>query len=434
MDPYTGAILASASSPGLQRQPVRQRGAAGARAVARPQHQQHVRARLGHEDVHGRGGASGRGREARDDHPGRARAEVRRATRSTTSTAAASATSRSGTSIAQSRNIGTAKIAARLAPHNHQKAARILFDTWDRLGMVGPTGIDLPGETAGWWYDPRDVPLGARGPRQPLLRPGRLRDAHAARHGLRALHERRLPRAAPRRRGRDRRRACQGAGPGREGRRTDPGPAHVRDRLGPDLCQRGAHPRARGGRQDRHRPDLGSRRAGTARPHVPGDWKPNRFNSSFVGFIGSDEPEVLIAVRIEEAKPIDLEPLTLQDPVVRAVPHGRQRRHQGAGHPQGEGPPGRIAGARDERGTVRRSSTMSCSPHSARPCAAAEAAGGRSPGSRFHRRSGCGQARATRGEAISRAGAADDPQTTPDRRPDRRYGQGRQGGSPDTDT
>ncbi len=56
--------------------------------------------------------------------------------------------------IARSRNVGTSKIAFRMAPRDHQKAAHILFDMWDRVGMVGKTGVDMAGEEAGIWYDP----------------------------------------------------------------------------------------------------------------------------------------------------------------------------------------------------------------------------------------------------------------------------------------
>jgi membrane peptidoglycan carboxypeptidase len=39
-----------------------------------------------------------------------------------------------------------------------------------------------------------------------------------------------------------------------------------------------------------------------------GDWKHNRFNHSFIGFVGSNRPEVVIAVRIEEAVPAAVKP------------------------------------------------------------------------------------------------------------------------------
>jgi membrane peptidoglycan carboxypeptidase len=39
-----------------------------------------------------------------------------------------------------------------------------------------------------------------------------------------------------------------------------------------------------------------------------GDWKDNRFNHSFIGFVGANRPEVIIAVRIEEAVPVTTKP------------------------------------------------------------------------------------------------------------------------------
>ena len=51
--------------------------------------------------------------------------------------------------IARSRNVGTAKIAAMLAPRDTQKAAHLLYDFWDRVGLVGRTGVDIASEEAG---------------------------------------------------------------------------------------------------------------------------------------------------------------------------------------------------------------------------------------------------------------------------------------------
>jgi membrane peptidoglycan carboxypeptidase len=43
-----------------------------------------------------------------------------------------------------------------------------------------------------------------------------------------------------------------------------------------------------------------------------GRYKGSRFNHTFVGFVGSERPDVVIALRIEEAVPIDLKPLDLE--------------------------------------------------------------------------------------------------------------------------
>jgi hypothetical protein len=41
-------------------------------------------------------------------------------------------------------------------------------------------------------------------------------------------------------------------------------------------------------------------------------YKLKRYNHSFIGFVGSDRPDVVIALRIEEATPISLEPMDLE--------------------------------------------------------------------------------------------------------------------------
>ena len=58
--------------------------------------------------------------------------------------------------IAYSRNVVAAKIAQRLAPKDHQKAARKLFAFWSKVGVVGKTQVDLSNETGGLVYDPKD--------------------------------------------------------------------------------------------------------------------------------------------------------------------------------------------------------------------------------------------------------------------------------------
>jgi cell division protein FtsI/penicillin-binding protein 2 len=61
------------------------------------------------------------------------------------------------TMIAESRNVATAKLAMKLAGGT-QRAGRILYDLWDDVGLVGRTGIDVAGEEAGLYPDPAQKP------------------------------------------------------------------------------------------------------------------------------------------------------------------------------------------------------------------------------------------------------------------------------------
>ena len=56
--------------------------------------------------------------------------------------------------IANSRNVATAKMAALLAPKDTQKAARLLYGMWRRVGLAGKTGVDMASEEAGIYWDP----------------------------------------------------------------------------------------------------------------------------------------------------------------------------------------------------------------------------------------------------------------------------------------
>ena len=55
--------------------------------------------------------------------------------------------------VAYSRNVGAAKVALKLGKTT-QAASDILFQTWQRLGIGEPTGIDLYGEVGGLVTDP----------------------------------------------------------------------------------------------------------------------------------------------------------------------------------------------------------------------------------------------------------------------------------------
>ena len=159
--------------------------------------------------------------------------------------------------IARSRNVGTSKIAFRMAPRDHQKAAHILFDMWERVGMVGKTGVDMAGEEAGIWYDPdrytwAEMDLANRSFGQgvgvtlmhlatgyaTLVNGGFRVQPHVVADGETAT-------------------VRQGARGQREGGRPGPRAPRLRHRIGTQLRPRRAHPRLHDRWQDRHRPDLG---------------------------------------------------------------------------------------------------------------------------------------------------------------------------------
>lgn len=56
--------------------------------------------------------------------------------------------------IAFSRNVGVSRVAARLGPSTKAAATR-LYKTWRQMGIGVPSGVDLPGESAGYTPDPR---------------------------------------------------------------------------------------------------------------------------------------------------------------------------------------------------------------------------------------------------------------------------------------
>jgi cell division protein FtsI/penicillin-binding protein 2 len=200
--------------------------------------------------------------------------------------------------IANSRNVATAKIAALLAPKDTQKAARLLHGMWDRVGLVGRTGVDMAGEEPGIYWDPdryqwAEVDLANRAFGQGvavtllqlargfstlvnggfLVQPHVLADSETDRPKERVLR----PKIA-------------------------------------DLAQEilvhvtGSVPHyARGSLIPGY---LIGGKTGTAQiwDVEKGDWKRNRFNHSFIGFVGANRPEVVIAVRIEEAVPAAVKP------------------------------------------------------------------------------------------------------------------------------
>lgn len=216
--------------------------------------------------------------------------------------------------IAYSRNVGAAKVALSLGKTTRQAAVR-LHDTWTRLGIGQRTGVDLAGELPGLVRDPTisawreiDVANGSFG-QGVAVTPLQLAVAYSAMvnggtlvtpHVVKAIGPDELT-PVPRATG-----------------VIDPALSptlvglldHVvnevdfyRDRtLVPGYAVGGKtgtaqiwDPKARGGK---------------------GDWKRNLFNYTFVGYIGRQRPQLIVAVRIHEARPTVVKVGQLQMPVM----------------------------------------------------------------------------------------------------------------------
>jgi len=217
--------------------------------------------------------------------------------------------------IAYSRNVVAAKVALGLGKTTRQSST-ILYDMWLRLGYGAPTGIDLAGEVGGIVRDPgltpwREIDLanGAFG-QGVAVTPIQLAMAYAALmnggtvvqpHVVKAIGDRDVV-VAPR------------------GQVVEPALSatlikmmqHVITEV-PFYRDRTLVPGY----------DVGGK-TGTAQIWDPkadggrGAWKNNLFNYSFVGFIGRESgvPDLVVAIRIEEAKPTVVKVGRLEMPVM----------------------------------------------------------------------------------------------------------------------
>jgi cell division protein FtsI (penicillin-binding protein 3) len=197
--------------------------------------------------------------------------------------------------IAYSRNVATAKLARKLAPNSTQKAARRLHALWAKVGIVGRTGVDITGEEYGNAWDPAEklwapvdlanrafgqgvsvtLPQLARG-LSTLVNGGYLVQPHIAVDGEQAKVEpTRVLAAKTARQAKEILRYVTGGVPW-----------YAKGSLIPGY-------------------DIGGK-TGTAQiwDVKRGDWKKNRFNHNFVGFVAGHKQEYVIAVRIEEPVPI----------------------------------------------------------------------------------------------------------------------------------
>ncbi len=202
--------------------------------------------------------------------------------------------------IAYSRNVGAARVAIALGKDT-RSAAAILHDTWTRLGFGQPTGVDLAGEVGGIVRDPTitgwrqiDLANGAFG-QGVAVTPLQLATAYSAMvnggtlvqpHVVAAVGDREL---SPSPRGEVIEPAVARELVGLMRRVVTEVPFYRDRTLVPGYVVGGKtgtaqiwDPKLNGGR---------------------GDWKSNVFNFSFVGFIGRQDPQLVVAVQIHEARP-----------------------------------------------------------------------------------------------------------------------------------
>jgi cell division protein FtsI (penicillin-binding protein 3) len=197
--------------------------------------------------------------------------------------------------IALSRNVATAKIARRLGS-NSNKAARKLHGLWEKVGMAGKTGVDIANEAAGSWCDPgdgclwSDVDLANRAFGQgvsvtlvqlatgvsTLVNGGYRVQPHIVDGGEASQVEKeRVLRVKVAKQAKDILNHVTGSVPW-----------YAKGSLIPGY-------------------EIGGK-TGTAQiwDSSRGQWKQRRFNHSFVGYIAGRRQEVVIAVRLEEPKPL----------------------------------------------------------------------------------------------------------------------------------
>ena len=218
--------------------------------------------------------------------------------------------------VAYSRNVVAAKVALALGKTTRESSA-ILYDTWLRLGYGVPTGIDVAGEVGGIVRDPAltpwrqiDLANGAFG-QGVAVTPMQLAMAFAGLmnggtlvqpHVVKSIGDRDVA-VAPRR---------QGAVNGTISRTLIKMMQHVITEV-PFYRDRTLVPGY----------DVGGK-TGTAQIWDPaangghGAWKRNLFNYSFVGYIGRETgiPDLVVAIRIEEAKPTVIKVGRLEMPVM----------------------------------------------------------------------------------------------------------------------
>jgi cell division protein FtsI (penicillin-binding protein 3) len=203
--------------------------------------------------------------------------------------------------VAWSRNVGVARVALELGDST-EASARVLHETWTRFGFGARSGIDVAGEVSGLVRDPSVVPWrqidlanGSFG-QGVAVTPIQLATAFAAMVNDGRLVQPHVVAGI----------GVEGVAPAARAEglvspvlsRTLTGlMGHVLTEV-PFYRDRTLVPGyVVGGKTGTAQIWDGSANGGR------GGWKANKFNYSFVGYIGRTVPELIVAVRIEEARP-----------------------------------------------------------------------------------------------------------------------------------
>jgi cell division protein FtsI/penicillin-binding protein 2 len=217
--------------------------------------------------------------------------------------------------IAESRNVVAARIALGLGPTT-QKAAIALHDVWRSMGLGQPTGVDLAGEVKGIVRDPAtqpweeiDLANGSFG-QGVAVTPIQLATVFAALINGGRLLQPRVVKAI----------GTEEMQPLVRSQVMDPALSAEMIDLMAHVVSSVPHYSTRTLVPGYH---VGGK-TGTAQIWDPsanggrGDWKPDRFTMSFVGFIGrqASRPDLIVAVRISDARPNVVRTGQLEMPVM----------------------------------------------------------------------------------------------------------------------
>jgi cell division protein FtsI/penicillin-binding protein 2 len=216
--------------------------------------------------------------------------------------------------VAYSRNVGAARVALMLGSTT-RKAAIALHDTWTAFGFGSRTGVDVAGESVGIVRDPTirswsqtDVANGSFG-QGVAVTPIQLAVAYAAMVNGGTLLTPRVVASIG-----DQEVPARTRADGVVSRLTGRQLVRVMKHVVTEVDQYRSKTLVPG--------FVVGGKTGTAQIWDPtlrggkGDWKRNVFNFSFVGFIGKERPELVVAIRINEARPHIRGPGALSLPVM----------------------------------------------------------------------------------------------------------------------
>lgn len=205
--------------------------------------------------------------------------------------------------VAYSRNVGAARIALGLAKTT-SAASKILAGAWLRLGFGQKTGVDLAGEASGLVRDPAlkrwsqvDLANGSFGQGVAVTQL-QLVTAYAALINGGTLVTPHVVLGV----------GDRDAEPANRGQVVSPGLSKTMV----DLMSHVVHTVPWYAEKTLVRGYQVGGKTGTAQiwdpklNHGRGGWKPNRYNHTFVGYIGKGHPQLVIAVTIHEAKPLHI--------------------------------------------------------------------------------------------------------------------------------